>query len=166
MAAELVHRETERLRSGLEDDAGCDLARLVASDEIAKDALGHGQVDGLPVQAGVRRDADEGALELADVVGDVGRDVAEHLVRDIGSLPLRLLTEDREPGLELGRLDVGDQTPLEAVAEPVLERGDGSRRTIGGDNDLAAGSVEGVKRVEELLLEALLVLDELHVIDE
>ena len=41
-----------------------------------------------------------------------------------------------------------------------------SRRPVGGDDDLAVGAVERVERVEELLLEALLVLHELDVVDE
>ena len=37
---------------------------------------------------------------------------------------------------------------------------------VGGEHDLAARLVQGVERVEELLLEALLALDELDVVDE
>ena len=84
----------------------------------------------------------------------------------VGGLPLGLLAEDGEAGLEVGRLDVGDQPPLEPGAEPVLERGDVVGRPVGGEHDLAAGLVEGVERVEQLLLEALLALDELDVVDE
>src|SRR5207253_4201356 len=41
-----------------------------------------------------------------------------------------------------------------------------ARRSVGGDDDLAAGLVEGVEGVEELLLDPLLVLEELDVVDE
>ena len=34
----------------------------------------------------------------------------------------RLLAQDGDAGLEVGRLDVADQAPLEAGAQPVLER--------------------------------------------
>ena len=46
----------------------------------------------------------------------------EHLVGDaLEVLGLGLLAEDGEAGLELGRLDVGDQAPLEAAAQAVLD---------------------------------------------
>jgi hypothetical protein len=70
------------------------------------------------------------------------------------------------PRLEVGRLDVGDQTPLEPAAQPVLQRHQLLRRAVGGDDDLLVGVVEGVERVEELLLRPLLVLQELDVVDE
>ena len=79
---------------------------------------------------------------------------------------LGLLAEDGEPGLEVGRLDVGDQAHLEAAAQPVLERRDGVRRAVGGQHDLAVGLVQGVEGVEELLLELFLALHELDVVDE
>ena len=94
-------------------------------------------------------------------------DERQHLVGDaVEVLGLGLLAEDGEAGLELGRLDVGDEAPLEAAAEPVLEGGDRLRRPVGGDHDLAAVAVELVERVEELLLELLGALEELDVVDE
>jgi hypothetical protein len=65
-----------------------------------------------------------------------------------------------------GRLDVGDEAPLEAGAEPVLERGDRLRRAVRADDDLLVGAVQLVEVVEELLLEPLLALHELDVVDE
>ena len=57
-------------------------------------------------------------------------------------LALGLLAEDGEAGLEVGRLDVGDQAHLEAAAEPVLEGRDGVGRAIRGEHDLPVGLVE------------------------
>ena len=65
-----------------------------------------------------------------------------------------------------GRLDVGDQAHDEPAAEPVLEGGDGVRGPVRGQHDLAVGLVEGVEGVEELLLEALLALEEVDVVHE
>ena len=70
------------------------------------------------------------------------------------------------PGLDVGRLDVGDQAHHEPAAQAVLERGDGVGRAVGGEHDLAAAVVQLVERVEELLLEALGALDELDVVDQ
>jgi hypothetical protein len=41
-----------------------------------------------------------------------------------------LLAQDRDPGLELGRLDVGEQAPLEPAAEPVFERHQAQQLTV------------------------------------
>ena len=135
--------------------------------EVGEDLLGDllGQLG--PVQARVGGDPDQRALELADVVADVGGDEREDLRRDAAEvLGLGLLAEDGEAGLELGRLDVGDEAPLEPGAEAVLEAGDRLRRAVGRDDDLATLAVELVERVEELLLELLGALEELDVVDE
>ena len=105
-------------------------------------------------EVGEGRHPDQGAFELADVVGDVGGDELEHLGRDPGGLALGLLAQDGEAGLEVGGLDVGDEAHLEAAAQPVLEGGDGVRGPVGGQHDLAVGLVEVVEGVEELLLES------------
>ena len=38
---------------------------------------------------------------------------------------LGLVAQDRQAGLEVGRLDVGDEAPLEPAAQALLERRDG-----------------------------------------
>ncbi len=117
-------------------------------------------------EAGEGGDPDQRALEHPDVVGDVGGDELEHLGRDPGGLPLGLVAQDGEAGLEVGGLDVGDQAHLEPAAEPVLEGADGVGWPVGGQHDLPVGLVEVVEGVEELLLGLLLALDELDVVDE
>ena len=87
-------------------------------------------------------------------------------VADLDLVVLHLLAQDRDARLQVGRLDVGDQPPLEPRAQALLERRDLARRPVGGHHDLAAGLVERVERVEELLLDPLLVLEELHVVDQ
>ena len=77
-----------------------------------------------------------------------------------------LLAQDRDPGLELGRLDVGDQAPLEPVAQPVFEGDQLLGRPVAGDHDLLVGVVQRVERVEELFLGLLFVLQELDVVDQ
>ena len=86
--------------------------------------------------------------------------------RFLEPLGLGLHPQDREAGLELGRLDVGDQAPLEPGPQPVLEARDLLRRPVRREDDLAAGAVERVERVEELLLELLAAFQELDVVDE
>ena len=42
---------------------------------------------------------------------------------------------------EVGRLDVGDEAGLEALAQAVLERVHVARQAVGGEHELAAGLV-------------------------
>src|SRR5581483_166808 len=73
-AAEVLHTEAEGLRRGIEDDPGCDLARLGGEEDVGQDLLGDVAGEGLAVEAGVGGDADERPLELTDVVLHVGGD--------------------------------------------------------------------------------------------
>ena len=76
------------------------------------------------------------------------------------------LAQDRQARAEVGRLDVAHQAGLEALAQPVLERGHVARQPVGGQHELGAGRVQRVERVEELLLGLGLALEELDVVDE
>ena len=94
------------------------------------------------MRAGERRereDARERTLELADVRRDLARDDGQHLlVVDADPVVLHLAAQDRDARLEVGRLDVGDQPPLEARAQPVLEVGELARLPVRAHDDLPA----------------------------
>ena len=77
----------------------------------------------------------------------------------------RLVLEDRDARLEVRCLDVGDQTALEARAQPVFELLDFARRAVGRQDDLLVGDVQGIEGVEELFLRALLAGEELDIVD-
>ena len=98
----------------------------------------------------------------SDLAGDVDGDVVGQ--RD--GLGLGLLAQNGDLGLEVGRLDVGDQAPLEARAQPLLEGRDFVRRGVAADDDLLGRVEERVEGVEELGLRALLAADELDVVDQ
>ena len=84
-------------------------------------------------------DADQRALERADVAVDAFSDQLERLlVGQLDSSWCGALAQDREARGEVGRADVGDQPGLEALAQPVLERLQVVRRAVGGQHDLAA----------------------------
>ena len=89
-----------------------------------------------------------------------------HVVRHVGLLGRGLLADDRDLHLEVRRLDVGDQPPLEPRAQPLLERRDLLRQRVGGHDDLLLRVVERVERVEELLLGRVLARDELDVVHQ
>ena len=88
------------------------------------------------------------------------------LVGELDVVVLRALAQDRQAGGEVGRLDVGDEPGLEALAQAVLERLQVARRPVGAEHDLPAAVVEGVEGVEELLLGLRLALEELDVVDQ
>ena len=117
-------------------------------------------------QVGVGRDLDECTFKFADRLGDVLSDEQQDVVGDLDRLRLGLLREDRDTGLKVGALDVGDQAPLETAPQPILE----GRHRVGGairrEHDLFVVLVKFVEGVEELLLETVLALHELDVVDQ
>ena len=88
------------------------------------------------------------------------------LVGELDAVVLGALAQDRQARGEVGRLDVGDEAGLEALAQAVLERLQVAAGAVGGEHDLAAAVVERVEGVEELLLGLGLALEELDVVDE
>src|ERR1019366_4566883 len=73
---------------------------------------------------------------------------------------------DRDARLELGRLDVRDEPPLEPRHEPLLHLVELLRVLVAGDDDLLTALVEGVERVEELFLRLRLAGEKVDVVDE
>ncbi len=96
----------------------------------------------------------------------IGRDELEHVGGREQPFLGGLLLQDRDAGLQVGRLDVGQQSPLEPGTQPVLEGGQLPGRAVGGDDDLLVRVVQRVEGVEELLLGPLAVLQELDVVDQ
>ena len=94
--------------------------------------------------------------------GDVQRDV----VGQRNSLVIGLFLQDRDLRLEVRRLHVGDQAPLEPRAQALFEPRNLVWRSIAAEDDLLLRVVERVEGVEELVLRAFLAGDELDVVDE
>ena len=109
---------------------------------------------------------DEGALQLTDVGLDARGDELQHIWSDGEPFSLDLALQDGYPGLQVGRLDVGEQTPLEATAQPWFQGLQQFRGPVGGHDDLLLRIVQGVEGVEELLLGLDLGLQELDVVDQ
>jgi hypothetical protein len=122
-AAQVLHGQPEVLRRRRHDGRAGDLRASLGRDQVLEDHLGQRQVDRLPVERRERRDPDQRTLELADVARDLRGDELQHVRR--GGQPVlgRLLAQDGDAGLEVGRLHVGLQAPLEAGAQPVLQGG-------------------------------------------
>ena len=79
---------------------------------------------------------------------------------------VRLLAQNGQPHLDVGRLQVGDQAPLKPGNQPLLEVLDLAGRTVARQHDLPVRLVQRVESVEELLLDALFARQELNVIDQ
>src|SRR5690349_1194272 len=113
-----------------------------------------------------RDHARERAFELPNVrlypAGDEVRDV----IGEPHALESRLLLQNRNARLEVRRLNVCDQPPLESRAQTLLDLGNVLRRRVARHDDLFARLVERVEGVEELLLRPLLAGDELDVVDQ
>ena len=117
-------------------------------------------------EVGKGQDAGQGAFQLADVGLHLAGDGLEDLVRHLAAGALGLGAQDGDAGLQVGRLDIDDQAPLEARAQAFLQGHHGLGRAVGGDDDLLVLPVQGVEGVEELLLGRFLAGDELDVVDQ
>ena len=79
---------------------------------------------------------------------------------------LGLLVENRHLRLEIGRLDIGHQTPLKTRPQTLHQSGDILRRAIARDHDLLLRIVQFVEGVEELFLRAFLRTERLDIVDQ
>ena len=130
-------RDAQAVVSGhdLQDFGGID-AGVFAAHEVPERLSG--KLDGKrPAGQGREsQDAVQAAFELADVGLDRASDEERHVVGHLDFLCRRLLADDRHLHLQIGRLNVRDQSPLEAGSQPFLERGNLFGQGIGGDHDL------------------------------
>ena len=166
LALERLHRDAVVVGDHLGDPLRSHLALLRVVDDVGQDSLGELDADRHRAHAGVGDDPVERALELADVADDLAGDELDHVGRDRDRALFRLGPQDRDPRLEVGRREIGDQAPFEPAAQSLLEGDDLLRRPVARQDDLLAVLVDRVERVEELLLRPLLVGDELDVVDE
>src|SRR5688572_5388710 len=90
------------------------------------------------------------------------RDIA----RQVEAVDLRLLFEDGDARFHVGRLEIGDQSPLEPIAEPLLEPWDVLRNLVRSEDNLSVRLMERVEGVEEFFLGALAVGEKLDVVDD
>ena len=94
-------------------------------------------------------------------------DLVEDLRGDLHAVPPRPLLEDHPAdGAGSGGSSSTTRPEREALGEAVLEADELLGRAVGGQDELAAGVLEGVEGVEELLAGALLAREELDVVDE
>ncbi len=59
------------------------------------------------------------------------------VVRELDPVLLGALAKDREPCVDVGRADVGDEACLEALAQTIFQRLEVAWRAIGGEHQLS-----------------------------
>src|SRR5216683_520043 len=104
------------------------------------------------------------SLELTHVRGDVLRDVKRDLGQQLHIFECRLLLQNGYAGFEVRRCDIGDQTGLEAIAQPLFESRNIAWKLIRSQHDLMAVRVQRVESMKEFLLGALAAGQELDVV--
>ena len=107
-----------------------------------------------------------GALEFAHIRANVGGNEKRDIRGQQDVLALGLFLQNSYLGLQVGRLNIGDQSPFEATAQAVLDLWQLLRRTIRSDDNLPHALVERIERMKELFLGALLLGKELDVVNE
>ncbi len=135
--------------------------------ELVEHRAGELRRQPLVAEGGEGHDADERALEGAHVDAHATGDQLEHGVVDVADVVVQhALAQDGHAGGEVRGLDRGDEPGLEAVAQAVLDRAEVAREAVGGQDELAAGVVQGVEGVEELVLGLGLRGEKLDVVDQ
>ena len=162
---QVAHLHAELLGHGALNRLDRDLAHLHV-DELLEALLRRRQRDLHAIQLAPGDQPHQRAFEFAHVGAHVRGDEQRHIGRQLHLLALRLLLQDGDLGFEIGRLNVGDQSPLKARAQPVFNLGQFLGRTVRSDHDLLHALVQRVEGVEELFLRALLLRDELNVVDQ
>src|SRR5438046_635096 len=96
----------------------------------------------------------------------MGGDKNRHLGRERDFFRLRFFLQDRHSGFEVGRLDVGNESPFEAITQTLLQSADLVRELVGSKDDLLMGVVERIKSMEKFLLRALAAGQKLHIVED
>src|SRR4029078_9991030 len=98
-----------------------------------------------------RPETRERAFELTDIGIDVGGEEQSNVMRQVDALHVRLLFEDGDPCLHVGRLDISNETPFKTIAQAFLEIWNLLGELVGGHDDLTARFIERVEGMEEFL---------------
>src|SRR5205807_7843841 len=78
----------------------------------------------------------------------------------------RFFPQNGEAGLDVGRLQLRGQAPLETRNQTVFEIGDLRGRTIAREHDLFVTVKEGIEGMKKFLLRALFAGEKLNVVDQ
>ncbi|MNY03045.1 hypothetical protein D3C86_1356440 [compost metagenome] len=108
----------------------------------------------------------ERAFQFTDVGANALGNEERRVMGQVDFGLVGLLHQNRDPGLQLRRLDGYRQAPTEAGFQALFKAFDFFRIAVTGENDLLATFKQGVEGVEKLFLGTLLAGEELNVIDQ
>src|SRR6266851_9948816 len=114
----------------------------------------------------MRHQANQRAFQFTHIRPDVRGDKQRHIRRQCYPFLLRLFLQDGDFRLQIWRLNIGNQAPLEPAAQAIFEFGQLFWWTVTGDHYLLHRLVQGIKRMEELFLGALFLRQELDVVNQ
>ena len=160
-----LDRNGIKLRHGLLDELRRDLALFHLGEQILERVGRDLEVQRAAAQARIGHHARQTALELTNVALHMIRDEREHRIVNVDIVLPRAVAQDRDARFDVRRLNIGNQSPLEARAEALLQLGDLLGRPVGADDDLLVRIVQRVEGVEKLLLRGLTAADKLYVVD-
>ena len=106
------------------------------------------------------------SLQLPDVAVQAFRQKLQNRHGNMDSDHFRLVFQNGEPQFIIRQLNIHDQSPLKATAQPVLQGFHFLRRSVGGQNDLLVIFIQSVEGMEEFLLCGLLAGNELNIINQ
>ena len=138
---------------------------VVDGDYLLQDFLGQLKSDFLLCQGGVGHQGGQGALEFADIVGDLACDVPYDVVPEDDALLEALGLENSHAGLQVRGKEFGGQSPLEAGKKPLLQALKVYGGTVGCEYQLLAELVQVVEYLEEGVLGAGLVGELLYIVN-
>jgi len=123
-----------------------------------------------PDQAGEGEKPGQRAFQHANIGGDPVGKKLQHPRRQFQpavllAVNLGLLLQHAKAQLIVGRVQVNDQTALQAALDAVLEILDLARRAVGGNHDLLVLVDQRIEGMKELFLRRFLAGDELDIID-
>ena len=90
----------------------------------------------------------------------------KNVVGHFGAVALGVVAQNSQPGFEVWRLHVGNETPAETASQTVFQCRNGVGHAVGGNNNLLVRAVQRVERMEKLFLEAFFAFHELDVVNE
>ena len=126
---QILLAKTELFADAFLDELDGDLFFLGGND-VAKDLLRIAEIERDSRERCVGDQASERAFEFADVGFDGARDKFGDIVGQNDAIVFGFFLKDRDFGFEIGRLNIGDKSPLEARAQALFNRGNIFRRTI------------------------------------
>ena len=157
--------QIEVLADALLDQVDGD-ALFLGSDDVPQHLLRGPQRNRCARQRRVGHQPRQRAFELAHVGLDGARNVFRHVVGQTEALVLGLFLQNRDPGLEVRRLDVRNQSPLKPRTQTFFDGIDVFRQAVRGNHNLLLLLVERVEGVKKFFLGALFSSDELDIVDE